>query len=99
MLLKGKNIIVTGSGRGIGKSVAIACAKEGANIGLISRTLDELEDTKQKILDLNTGGKVAIKIADVTKFEDIENALFIIHHKHFQVLIHRYHLSFAVVQL
>ena len=33
MLLKGKNIIITGSGRGIGKAVAIACAKEGANVG------------------------------------------------------------------
>jgi 3-oxoacyl-[acyl-carrier protein] reductase len=75
MLLKGKNIIVTGSGRGIGKSVAIACAKEGANIGLISRTLEELEDTKQKILDLNTGVKVVLKTADVTKFEDIEDAI------------------------
>jgi 3-oxoacyl-[acyl-carrier protein] reductase len=75
MLLKGKNVIVTGSGRGIGKSVAIACAKEGANIGLISRTLEELEDTEQKILDLNTGVKVTIKTADVTKFEDIANAI------------------------
>ena len=75
MLLKGKNIVVTGSGRGIGKSVAIECAKEGAHIGLISRTLEELEDTKQKILDLNTGVKVVLKTADVTKFEDIENAI------------------------
>ena len=75
MLLKGKNIIITGSGRGIGKSVAIGCAKEGANVGLISRTLEELEDTKQKIIDLNTGVKVAIKTADVTKFEDLENAI------------------------
>ncbi|MFX0010112.1 MAG: SDR family NAD(P)-dependent oxidoreductase [Candidatus Hermodarchaeota archaeon] len=75
MLLKGKNIVVTGSGRGIGKSVSIACAKEGANIGLISRTLEELEDTKQKILDLNSGVKVVLKTADVTKFEDIENAI------------------------
>jgi len=32
MLLKGKTIAITGSGRGIGKSVAIACVKEGANL-------------------------------------------------------------------
>ncbi|MHA1479237.1 MAG: SDR family NAD(P)-dependent oxidoreductase, partial [Promethearchaeota archaeon] len=44
MLLKGKTIVITGSGRGIGKSVAIACAKEGANIGLTARTLDELNE-------------------------------------------------------
>lgn len=74
MLLKGKNIIITGSGRGIGKSVAIACAKEGANIGLISRTLEELEDVRQEILDLNTGVKGITNIADVTKYGEIENA-------------------------
>jgi 3-oxoacyl-[acyl-carrier protein] reductase len=75
MLLKGKNIIITGSGRGIGKSVAIACAKEGANVGLISRTLEELEKTEQEILDLNTGMKITMKTADVTNYEEIENAI------------------------
>jgi len=46
MLLGGKNIIITGSGRGIGKAIAIACAKEGANIGLTARTIEELNATK-----------------------------------------------------
>jgi len=49
VLLKGKNIIITGAGRGIGKSVAIACAKEGANVGLVSRTIDELKEVKNEI--------------------------------------------------
>ncbi|MFX1258078.1 MAG: SDR family NAD(P)-dependent oxidoreductase [Promethearchaeota archaeon] len=71
MLLKGKNIVITGSGRGIGKAVAIACAKEGANIGLTSRTLEELTNTKQKIENLGTGSKVSIKTADITKYDDV----------------------------
>lgn len=33
--LKGKTAIVTGAGRGIGRAVAIALAKEGVNLGLI----------------------------------------------------------------
>ena len=49
MLLKGKNIIITGAGRGIGKSIAIVCAKEGANLGLMSRTLEELNKTKKEV--------------------------------------------------
>jgi Short-chain dehydrogenases of various substrate specificities len=49
MLLRGRNIVITGSGRGIGKTVAIACAKEGANVGLTSRTLEELNNTKKEI--------------------------------------------------
>ena len=30
--LEGKNIVITGAGSGIGKAIAIAVAKEGANI-------------------------------------------------------------------
>ena len=48
MLLQDKNIIITGSGRGIGKAITIACAKEGANIGITSRTLEELNQKKKK---------------------------------------------------
>ena len=74
MLLKGKNVVITGSGRGIGKAVAIACAKEGANIGLTSRTIEELNNTKKEIEELGTGVKVVVKPADMTKYEEVENA-------------------------
>lgn len=79
MLLKGKNIVITGSGRGIGRSVAIACAKEGANIGLVARTTDELNETKKQIEKLNNGIKVIIKVADITTFEDVAKAFKEIH--------------------
>ncbi len=81
MLLKGKNIVITGSGRGIGKAIAIACAKEGANIGLISRTLEELNITKKEIEDLGVGVKVIAKPADITKFEEVEVAFQAFHNK------------------
>ena len=74
MLLKGKNIVITGSGRGIGRAVAIACAKEGANVGLTSRTLDEINQTKQEIISLGIGGKVIVKAADITKYEEVIDA-------------------------
>lgn len=32
-LLKGKNILVTGASKGIGKAIAVRCAQEGANVG------------------------------------------------------------------
>ncbi|MHA1193844.1 MAG: SDR family NAD(P)-dependent oxidoreductase [Promethearchaeota archaeon] len=74
MLLKDKNIVITGAGRGIGKTVAIAFAKEGANLGLISRTLEELEQTKKEIEELSLNGNVIIKSTDITKFEDVAEA-------------------------
>ncbi|MFX1392150.1 MAG: SDR family NAD(P)-dependent oxidoreductase [Promethearchaeota archaeon] len=79
MLLKGKNILITGSGRGIGKTVAIACAKEGANIGLTSRTLEELNNTKKEIENLGTKFKVVLKTADITKYEEVEEAFKYFH--------------------
>ncbi len=74
MLLKGKNIVITGAGRGIGKSIALACAKEGANVGLISRTIEELNKTKKEVEELGTGVKVIVNSTDITKFEEVEEA-------------------------
>ena len=45
MQLKGKTAIVTGGGRGIGKAVVLDLAKEGCNVVLSSRSMDELEST------------------------------------------------------
>ncbi|MFX1352431.1 MAG: SDR family NAD(P)-dependent oxidoreductase, partial [Promethearchaeota archaeon] len=64
--------MITGSGRGIGKAVAIACAKEGANIGLMSRTLEELNNTKQEIISLGINVKVVVKTADISKYDEVE---------------------------
>jgi 3-oxoacyl-[acyl-carrier protein] reductase len=74
MLLKEKNIVITGAGRGIGKSVAITCAKEGSNLGLLSRTIEELEQTKKEIEELSLNIKISIKSADITKYEDVASA-------------------------
>jgi 3-oxoacyl-[acyl-carrier protein] reductase len=74
MLLKGKNVIITGSGRGIGRAIAIACAKEGANVGLIARTIEQLNETKKNVENLGISVKVVIKSADITKYEEVENA-------------------------
>jgi len=73
MLLDGKKVVITGSGRGIGKHVAIACVKEGANVGLISRTIEELEKVKKEIDNLGIKTKVIIKTGDVTNYPELEN--------------------------
>jgi 3-oxoacyl-[acyl-carrier protein] reductase len=79
MLLEKKNIVITGSGRGIGKALAIACAKEGANVGLTSRTIEELNLTKKEIENLGIGVKVSVKVADITKFDEVIEAFMTFH--------------------
>jgi gluconate 5-dehydrogenase len=47
--LTGKVAIVTGGGKGIGKSIAIGFAQHGADVVLCSRSLRELEQVAQEI--------------------------------------------------
>ena len=49
MKLSDKVAIITGAGRGIGRAIAIAFAKEGAKVALASRTVSELKETAQLI--------------------------------------------------
>jgi len=79
MLLKGKNVVITGSGRGIGRAVALACAKEGANIGLTSRTLEQLNSVKEEIEKLGINVKVVVKNGDITKYNEVEDVFKAFH--------------------
>jgi len=53
MGLKGKNVLITGSSRGIGKAIAMAFAKEGCNIILNAATSsDELLKTQEELKEM-----------------------------------------------
>jgi 3-oxoacyl-[acyl-carrier protein] reductase len=59
MILENKNAIVTGSAQGIGKSIALALAKAGANIVVSDVNLEEAEKTAREIEAL---GRKAIAV-------------------------------------
>ena len=44
--LQGKTILVTGASSGIGRSIAICCSQQGANVVLTGRSITRLEETK-----------------------------------------------------
>ncbi|WP_210149883.1 3-ketoacyl-ACP reductase [Chryseobacterium scophthalmum] len=49
MNLKGKNAIITGGGRGLGKAIALILANEGVNIGITGRNEENLKMTVDEI--------------------------------------------------
>jgi len=53
MRLANKVALITGGGRGIGKAVALAYARQGAALALCARTGAELDQTCQEIRSLN----------------------------------------------
>src|SRR2546430_994016 len=64
MKFAGRTILVTGAGRGIGRSIAVRFAQEGARVGLVSRTATELDETARQIAAL--GGRSLAMPADIT---------------------------------
>ena len=61
--LSGKNILLIGGGSGMGAASALALARNGANVAIAGRRLENLESTALKSEDTN---KILFKEADVT---------------------------------
>jgi NAD(P)-dependent dehydrogenase (short-subunit alcohol dehydrogenase family) len=64
MKLTGKVVLITGGGRGIGKAVALAYAREGARLAVCARTKTEIEETAAEVRAL--GGECAALACDVS---------------------------------
>ena len=72
--LTGKNALVCGSSRGIGKATAIELANLGANVTLLSRTEAKLKKVREG-LDNSKGQLHSIQVADLDDFEDYKRKL------------------------
>jgi NAD(P)-dependent dehydrogenase (short-subunit alcohol dehydrogenase family) len=73
MELDGKVALVTGGGSGIGRATALLFAKEGARVGVLGRTEDELAGVVRAIT--RRGGEALVLVADVSRPEEVEKAV------------------------
>ena len=79
--LSGKNCLVTGASKGMGKAMAMALAEHGARIVISSRKIDQLEATAEEI-NSTVGEKVTFPFAaNAGRKEDLENLVNCCHEK------------------
>ena len=72
--LKGKVIVVTGGGSGLGKAMTKFFLELGAKVAITSRDLDKLKNTAAE-LETQTGGTCLPIQCDVRHYEEVENML------------------------
>ena len=70
--LKGRVAVVTGASSGLGKQMAMALAKQGADLVIIARRIERLEEYKKELE--KEGVRVLPIKCDVTSTDDIESA-------------------------
>jgi len=71
--LKGKNALITGAGKGLGRAMAIALVHEGVNVGLMARTEADLQELAKEIEGLNV--RAVIAVADVSSIDSVNAAV------------------------
>ena len=69
--LKNKNIVVTGGGSGLGKSMTKYFLELGAQVAITSRNLEKLQNTTKE-LEEETGGKCFAIQCDVRNYDEVE---------------------------
>jgi NAD(P)-dependent dehydrogenase (short-subunit alcohol dehydrogenase family) len=72
--LKGKTVLITGGGTGLGRSMGKCFLQLGANLIIASRKLEVLEATARE-MEAETGGKVIAVECDVRNYIDVEKTI------------------------
>jgi len=71
LTLAGRHAVVTGAGRGIGRSIALALAEAGADVAVTARTVSELE---RLVTEIQAMGRSSIAIpCDVTNVDQVQH--------------------------
>src|SRR3954466_223808 len=73
MLLDGKTVVVSGVGPGLGREIAVAAAREGANVVLAARREDNLRAVAEEMAP--DGKRVAWQPTDITDAGQVESLL------------------------
>jgi len=69
-MLEGKVVLITGASQGLGRALALACAKEGAKLAINARSEDSIRPVARETEE--RGAEVLAVAADVSQSADVE---------------------------
>ena len=72
--IRGKNALVCGASKGLGRACAMSLAREGCKVSIVARSLEQLEKTAVEIR-VSTGAEVTVIAADITTDDGRATAL------------------------
>jgi len=76
--LQGKNIVITGANKGLGRAAADALAKMNANIHIFCRNEERGEAARKEIQDRSQNPNVYLHVVDVSNFGNVKNPIIAI---------------------
>jgi len=94
MDFKNKLVLITGASSGIGRAAALQFAKKGANLILVARNKDKLNQTSEELKKFNIS--VLVYECDVSKKSDVEKMAKFILEKHESIDILVNNAGFAI---
>ncbi|OGY23503.1 MAG: hypothetical protein A2172_04820 [Candidatus Woykebacteria bacterium RBG_13_40_15] len=74
-IFKNKNILISGAGKGIGKEIAIAFAKSGADVVFFDKDKEKVTEVLEEIKKIHTGKKLLAEVFDITRINKIDSFL------------------------
>ncbi|QHC35605.1 SDR family oxidoreductase [Komagataeibacter xylinus] len=72
--LKGKRALVLGASQGLGRAIATELAQEGADVALMARREDVLQQVKTELDALSGGGRIMVAQADLADEASVKTA-------------------------
>jgi len=87
--IEGKQVLLTGASRGIGKATALALAKMGANLSLLVRNRELGEKVVEEIRATGTKARVDLFVADLSSIQEVRRvaAEYLAKHDRLDVLV------------
>lgn len=86
--LHGKVALVTGAGRGLGRGMALALAEAGADVVAVSRSVDQLEETRMQLQKYSGNpGVISWNLGDSQGLDDLVDHV-VERYGHIDILLH-----------